>query len=262
MATLPRPAFLACLLGLLAGAVLGAAEKKAASPANPPGGFQTRVFTDPDGGRHPFIVFIPGTAANPPGTKPPVMLFLHGSGERGVNNLDQMMVGIGPALWKRKAKYPFVVVLAQCRPGANWQADGPDAQWALGMLRQAQQEFGTDPDRVILTGISMGGAGTWSIAAQDPSAWAGIVPMCARPDAALAPAFAAARLPIWNFCGDKDQPATVEANRAMAAALQKAGANARYTEYPNVPHNCWDDAYGTDELHAWMLAQARSRNRP
>ena len=69
-------------------------------------------------------------------------------------------------------------------------------------------------------------------------------------------------LPIWNFCGDKDQPATVEANRAMAAALQKAGANARYTEYPNVPHNCWDDAYGTDELHAWMLAQARSRNRP
>jgi predicted esterase len=225
-------------------------------------GFQPRVFKDAEGAAHPFIVFVPAVAANPAGTKPPVMLFLHGSGERGANNLDQMMAGIGPAIWKRKAKLPFVVVLPQCRAGASWQADGPDAQWALGMLRQIQQEFGTDPDRVVLTGISMGGAGTWGLAAKDPSAWAAIVPMCARPDATTASAFAAAKLPIWNFCGDQDQPATVAANRAMGQALEKAGAVARYTEYPGVPHNCWDNAYGTDELFTWMLAQARSKNRP
>jgi len=227
-----------------------------------PRGFQPRIFTDTEGKAHPFIVFVPTAAANPTGAKPPVMLFLHGSGERGSNNLNQVMAGIGPSIWKRKAKFPFVVVLPQCRTGASWQADSADARWAVGMLRQIQQEFGTDPDRVVLTGISMGGSGTWQLAANDPSAWSAIVPMCARPDAATAAHFAAAKLPIWNFCGDQDQPATVAANRAMGEALEKAGAVARYTEYPGIPHNCWDSAYGTDELFSWLLAQARSRNGP
>ena len=119
-------------------------------------------------------------------------------------------------------------------------------------------------DRFVLStgtlGLSMGGSGTWSIAAKDPSAWAAIVPMCGRGDVAAAPAFAAARLPIWNFCGDQDQAATVQANRAMGAALTQAGAVATYTEYPGVPHNCWDQAYATEELYTWLLAQRRSGN--
>ena len=239
-------------------ALLGAQVASGAEAA--PRGFQTRVLTDAAGVRHPFLVFVPAPAANPAGTRPPVMLFLHGSGERGTNNLDQMMAGIGPAIWKRKAKFPFVVVLPQCQPGGSWLVDGPDAQRALAMLRQVQAEFQTDPDRVILTGLSMGGSGTWSIAAKDPSAWAAIVPMCGRGDVAAAPAFAAARLPIWNFCGDQDQAATVQANRAMGAALTQAGAVATYTEYPGVPHNCWDQAYATEELYTWLLAQRRSGN--
>jgi predicted peptidase len=225
----------------------------------PARGFQHRVFTDAEGKKHPFVIFVP--AKYEPGTKPPVMLFLHGAGERGTNNIDQIMVGLGPAIWKRKGTFPFVTVIPQCRTGSNWLADGPDAQWALAMLRQTQAEFGTDPDRVYLTGLSMGGSGTWSIAAKDPSAWAAIVPMCSRPDVANAAKFAAARLPIWNFCGDKDRAETVKANRDMAEALTKAGANAKYTEYPGVGHNCWDDAYGTDALYTWLLEQARSRNR-
>jgi len=221
-------------------------------------GFQNRVFVDTQGAKHPFVVFIP--AAYQPGRAAPVMLFLHGSGERGGNNIDQMMAGIGPALWKRKATFPFIVVLPQCRANANWLVDGADAKRALGMLRQVQAEFGTDPDRVVLSGISMGGSGTWSIAARDPSAWSAIVPMCARPDATLAGNFAAARLPIWNFCGDKDRPETVKANREMADALRQAGAISTYTEYPDVGHNCWDKAYGTDELYTWMLEQSRRKN--
>lgn len=221
-------------------------------------GFQSRVFVDAEGAKHPFVVFIP--AAYQPGQRPPVMLFLHGSGERGSNNIDQMMAGIGPALWKRKTNFPFVVVLPQCRRDSNWLVDGPDAQRALGMLRQVQAEFGTDPDRVILTGLSMGGSGSWSIAARDPSAWAAVVTMCGRPDQTSAAKFAAARLPIWNFCGDKDRPETVKANRDMAEALRSAGANALYTEYPDVGHNCWDQVYGTDGLYVWMLEQSRSKN--
>lgn len=238
------------------------ASKSPAPPIGKPAparGFQNRVYTDAAGKAHPFVVFVP--AKYEPGTKPPVMLFLHGAGERGSNNIDQIMVGLGPAIWKRKGTFPFVTVIPQCRIGSNWLADGPDAQWALAMLKQTEKEFGTDPDRVYLTGLSMGGGGTWSIAAKDPSAWAAIVPMCSGPDAANAAKFAAARLPIWNFCGDKDREGTVKANRTMHEALTKAGAVAKYTEYPGVGHNCWDDAYGTDALYTWLLEQARSRNR-
>jgi len=124
-----------------------------------------------------------------------------------------------------------------------------------------QREFETDPERVVLTGLSMGGSGTWTIAAQDPSVWSAIVPMCSRPDVAAAERFAATKLPIWNFWGDKDRPETVQANRDMHAALQRTGANAIYTEYPGVGHNCWDNAYGTDELYAWLLEQRRNRER-
>ena len=237
----------------------GAPTTKAAVVTNSTRGFQNRVFTDPDGAKHPFLVFVPLKAEA--GKPAPVMLFLHGSGERGTNNLDQLMVGLGPAIWKRKASFPFVAVIPQCHAGTNWNAGGSEARRALGMLRQTQAEFGTDPDRVYLTGLSMGGSGTWSLAAQEPSAWAAIVPMCSRPDVTKAALFTEARLPIWNFCGDKDQPATVQANRAMHEALSKAGANAKYTEYPGVGHNCWDDAYGTDALYAWLLEQSRSQRR-
>lgn len=252
-------------LATVASAVLlgcaSAGKPSGASAGKPPvvRGFQNRVYTDAQGKPHPFVIFVP--AKYEPGSRPPVLLFLHGAGERGSNNIDQIMVGLGPAIWKRKGTFPFVTVIPQCRTGSNWLADGPDAQWALAMLRQTEKEFGTDPDRVYLTGLSMGGSGTWSIAAKDPSAWAAIVPMCSGPDAANAGKFAAARLPIWNFCGDKDREGTVKANRTMHEALTKAGANAKYTEYPGVGHNCWDDAYGTDALYTWLLDQARSKNR-
>jgi predicted peptidase len=185
------------------------------------------------------------------------MLFLHGSGERGSNAIDPLLTGIAGAIWKRKAKFPFVVVIPQCSPNGSWLVDGPDAQRALGMLRQIQTEFRTDPTRVVLTGLSMGGSGSWSIAAKDPAMWSAVVPLCGRGDPATAATFAAAQLPVWSFCGDQDAPATVAANRAMAAALKAAGVDARYTEYPGVPHNCWDQAYATDALYTWMLAQRR-----
>jgi predicted peptidase len=194
--------FLSCTVPALRAAEPNA--KKAPAPA--PGGFQSRVFTDSAGKAHPFWVFVPGPAANPAGTRPPVMLFLHGSGERGTNALDPLLTGIAGAVWKRKAKFPFVVVIPQATPNGNWLVDGPDAQRALGMLRQIQQELSTDPARVVLTGLSMGGSGSWSIAAQNPSAWSAVVPLCGRGDPATAAKFAAAKVPVWSFCGDQDTP--------------------------------------------------------
>ena len=222
-------------------------------------GFLNRVFTDAEGNRHSFVVFVP--MKYEPGSKPPTLLSLHGAGDGGTNNINQIMVGLGPVVWKRRATFPFVTVFPQCRASSNWNAGGLDAQWALAMLKQTQAEFDTDPDRVYLTGLSMGGTGTWSIATKDPSAWAAIVPMCASPNLAGVEKFVVARLPVWNFCGDKDREGIVKANREMQAILTKAGVEAKYTEYPGVGHNCWDEAYATDALYKWLLQQTRSKNQ-
>lgn len=229
----------------------------ASDSANP--GFQNRVHRDAQGLDRKFVLFVPYKLEK--GAKPPVLMFLHGSGERGDNGLDQIMVGLGPALWKEKAKWPFVTVFPQCHTNSNWLVDSPDAQAALAILKSVQQELGTDPDRVYLTGLSMGGSGSWSIASKHPDLFAAIVPMCGRGDLAEAGKLAAARLPVWDFCGDKDRATTVQFSREMHAALKQAGGNSRYTEYPGVGHNCWDNAYATTEMYAWLLEQSRSRNR-
>lgn len=221
-------------------------------------GYRGKVYVDAEGNEHRYVVFVPHKIKKD--ERPALMLFLHGSGERGDNGLDQIMVGLGPALWKVKRDFPFVVVFPQCQKESRWDVESPDAQRALAMLKLAAKEYETDPDRVYLTGLSMGGSGAWSIAAKHPTMFSAIVPMCSRPAPEIAGRLADSRLPIWNFCGDADKEDTVKANRVMHKALFQAGANPTYTEYPGVGHNCWDNAYGTAELYTWMLQQRRSKN--
>jgi predicted peptidase len=220
-------------------------------------GFQLRTLKGEDGKSEQFVIFVPQKAETPA----PIILSLHGSGERGTNVLDPVLQGLGPAVWKQRNAFPAYVVFPQCRPEGNWKADGADANRALAMLKQIQDEFGTDPDRVYLTGLSMGGSGTWSLAEKYPDKWAAIVPMCSRGKVELAEEFAKAKLPIWNFCGDQDRPETVEFNRQMHEALTRAGAHDHYTEYPGVGHNCWDKAYSEEKLYTWMFKQHRSTSK-
>ncbi|MCE9527714.1 MAG: prolyl oligopeptidase family serine peptidase, partial [Planctomycetales bacterium] len=219
-------------------------------------GFVRREHVAADGSKHGFIVFIP--YQYDPAKRSPMILFLHGGGERGDNNVEQVLVGLAPAIMKNRGKFPFVTVFPQCEREKNWKAGGTPADLALAMLKQTQAEFKTDPNRVYMTGLSMGGQGSWTIAAQHPHLFAAIVPMCAAPDLELAAKIANARIPSWNFCGEKDAPATLQANREMAAALKKIGAPHQYTEIPDAGHNCWDAAYGNPALFAWMLENSRS----
>lgn len=223
-----------------------------------PRGFQMRTFTDGDKKTYRYVIYVPPKLD--PVKKPPVLMFLHGSGERGDNGIDQIMVGLGPALWKQRSTFPFIAIFPQCETGSNWLADKPDAKRAMAILETVEKEFDTDRDRVYLTGLSMGGAGTWSLASKDPGRFAAIVPMCGRGSVDDAQKLATAHLPIWNFCGDKDGAETVKNSRDLHDALTKAGAKDRYTEYPGVGHNCWDNAYGTPELYTWLLEQSRSAN--
>jgi predicted peptidase len=132
-------------------------------------------------------------------------------------------------------------------------ADSPDAQRALSILAEVQKSYKVDPKRIYLTGLSMGGFGTWSLATKYPDRWAAIVPICGRGDPKQAEKIK--DLPCWCFHGDADPVVKVEGSRAMIKALKAAGGKPKYDEYPGVGHNSWDRAYGNEELYKWFLAQ-------
>jgi len=125
----------------------------------------------------------------------------------------------------------------------------------LAMLEAATKEYNGDPKQTYLTGLSMGGYGTWSMAAAFPDKWAAIAPICGRGDPKTAEKLK--DLPIWCFHGDADTAVKVEGSRGIIKAIEAAGGKPKYTEYPGVGHNSWDKAYGTDELYTWLLTNKK-----
>jgi predicted peptidase len=115
--------------------------------------------------------------------------------------------------------------------------------------------YKTDPQRVILTGLSMGGRGSWDLAAKYPERFAAVVPICGPGDPANADKIKA--LPVWSFCGDADRDRTVLNMRQMVETLKKLGANAKITEYRGVGHLSWDRVYNDPEVVDWMLGQKK-----
>lgn len=209
----------------------------------------------------------------------PVILFLHGSGERGDDNLRQLTSGLPAVLTRDEKRYPAIVVLPQCELNREWY--GQMEMVALAALDASIREFHGDRNRVILTGISMGGSGAWYFA-RHPERWAAVVPVCGEvvralddpwpldPPAdisdllhAMNPFEALARtigkVPVWAFHGADDFVIPADQSRMMVDALRNAGGNVRYTEYPDVGHDAWDRAYDDPELVTWMLAQKRQR---
>jgi predicted peptidase len=216
-----------------------------------------------------YQVYVPADFT--PKKKWPVILFLHGAGERGDDSEQQTQVGIGPAIRQHPERFPCIVVFPQCRFGDVWFGD-MEAQ-ALKALEQSLKEFNGDAQRVCLTGISMGGYGTWYLAAQNPGRFAAIAPICGGvvppptfpfpPDAVTQVptekpyetiAQRIGKTPVWIFHGDADPTIPVTESRQMAAALEKLGGNVKYSEYEGVNHNSWDRAYGEPEFVAWLLS--------
>jgi len=205
----------------------------------------------------------------------PVILYLHGSGERGSDNSSQLNTGLAPAL--ERERYKAIVVFPQAESGREWY--GETETMALAELDAAMREFHADPRRVYLTGISLGGAGTWYMARHNRR-WAALVPVCgevarhpddpfptdpppdvarivgsANPYATLAQLIG--HTPVWAFHGAKDGTVPVTESRSMVAALRQAGGNVHYTEYPEGNHDIWDTAYGDAGMVHWMLQQKK-----
>jgi predicted peptidase len=213
-------------------------------------GFVDRVFKDADGKEFKYEVFVPDDYN---GAKAyPLILFLHGAGETGTDGWAQSSVGLGKAIGKQQKTFGFIAVFPQARK-RTWQADSEEGKRAMAILEQVEKEYKVDPKRIYLTGLSMGGYGTWSFAVKYPDKWAAIVPICGGGDAKEAAKIK--HIPCWCFHGDADKAVKVSQSRDMIQALKDAGGTPQYTEYPGVGHNSWDKAYGTPELYDWLLKQ-------
>ena len=210
-----------------------------------------------------------------PTRKWPVILFLHGAGERGSEGVEQTSVGLPSALPGGR-EFPAVVVMPQCRRGMWWGDETMEAQ-VFKILDLSMDRYQGDPDQVYLTGLSMGGYGTWAFGYKYPDRFAALVPVCGsvrsrrsmRPpawhpaadptsDPYLLTASRIAKVPVWVFHGSADTVVPVSESRMLSEALRKSGGNVRYTEYKGVGHNSWDRAYGEKELIPWLLSQKRA----
>lgn len=210
-----------------------------------------------------------------PGKRYPLILFLHGSGECGDDNLKQIKVGL-PALMASLLKRgeSVIVVAPQCPSGSWWvKALARTPEYAasaepasplaltLELCRTLVAERAADPERLYITGLSLGGFGTWDAVQREPGMFAAAAPVCGGGD--IRRVREIRRLPLWVFHGAEDKNVSVECSRRMVAALRQAGSRTvRYTEYEKAAHNVWDRAYADPELAAWLLKQKRAGKRP
>jgi predicted peptidase len=238
--------------------VMAALAAQAAQEAR----FFDRTVTS-NGVTYRYVVSVPGdwSAAR----TWPIILFLHGSEERGDDGVAPSKVGLALAVRKHPERFPAIVVMPQCRAGMDWRSPEMEAQ-ILAALDGSAKEFHGDPQRTYLTGFSMGGYGTWSLAAKYPRRFAAIVVICGgiqwptpRRIADEAPYAAIARpvagVPVWVFHGNADRNVFVSESREMVKLLRDLHADVRYTEYDGVAHQSWDRAYGEPELPVWLFEQ-------
>ena len=224
--------------------------------------FEARIYHDGSAGTLPYRLFKPDKYDAQ--KKYPLVLFLHGGVGVGSDNRRQFNGGNGvPAqaltALTNQLKCPCFMVATQCSAQEGWvRIDRRLARPLLltvTLLSSLQKEFDVDPDRLYVVGLSMGGGAVWDLVARHPTMFAAAVPICSAGDPGKAPLLV--HLPIWCFHGDADPLIPVEYARNMIAALRKAGAHPKYTEYPGVGHNSYVNAFKESELLPWLFDQKR-----
>lgn len=210
-----------------------------------------------------YVVYLPDTYAVK-GTWP-IILFLHGSGERGSDGLTETQVGLPAAIRQHPERWPFVVVMPQLPYSHHHWPDADMMHVALATLDAASKEFHGDPQRTYLTGLSAGGYGVWEIAKDNPGRFAAIVPVCGglhwpwipggrqEPGIAEKYAHAIGKTPVWIFHGSEDNVISPKQSDEMYETLKAAGGNVRYFKLEGIQHNAWDRAYSNPALPDWLL---------
>lgn len=184
----------------------------------------------------------------------PLMLFLHGSGERG-DDLQRVKGSGPPKLIEAGQQFPFIIVSPQCPNGRFWE---PYELTAL--LDDIVEKYKVDQDRIYVTGLSMGGFGTWALAIHTPNRFAALVPICGGGDTNWAKRIA--HIPAWVFVGAKDTAISVEVSQKMVDALKKKGGDPKFTIYPDAGHDAWTETYANPQVYEWLLQQKRVAKKP
>lgn len=183
---------------------------------------------------------------SPTGIRWPLMIFLHGSGERG-SDIELVKVHGPPKIADSNPNFPFVLVSPLLPAEEDW-----DLAKLNALLVASLKSLRVDPARVYLTGLSRGGHATWRWAAAKPWRFAAIAPVAGRGDPSTACNLT--KMPVWAFHGDRDDVVTPEGSFAMARAIRACGGQPRLTIYPDLGHNSWDPAYDDPALYLWLLS--------
>lgn len=227
-------------------------------------GFLDKTITV-DGVAHKYQVYVPSNYDA--SQEWPVTLFLHGAGERGNDGLKQTQVGLGRAIRLNPERWQTLAIFPQVPVNETWQ--GVAGEVAMAALDATIEEYSADEDRLYLTGLSLGGNGTWYLGYHHTERFAAMLAVCGFVDfGERFPSFIAdtensfadlaadlSQTPVWIVHGDADVVVPVEQSRQMATELESAGAKVNYTELPGVNHNSWDAAYSDTAIIDWLFAQ-------
>jgi predicted peptidase len=217
-------------------------------PAAPdPTPFATATFED----KLPYRLASPTVEK---GKRYPLVLFLHGRGESGTDNARQLKHGapafVTPAF---AAAHPAFILAPQCPNDSYW--GGVTLDRVIRLVRHVMATQPVDPDRVYITGLSMGGYGTWEALARHAGLWTAAIPICGGGNPLST--IEIGKVPVWAFHGAADPVVPVTATRAMVERLKKAGGTVKYTEYPGVEHDSWTQTYADPEVLEWLFAQRK-----
>jgi len=227
--------------------LLFCASAQSAEPE--PGKQVEQIFKTTDAAEVGYLLYLPENYK--PGTSLPVMLFLHGRGESD-GPMSVVAKWGPPQLVARGEKLPYILVSPQCPQEDNWSSPTQQAR-LTELLDSLVAKFGGNKDRIYLTGLSMGGSGSWRMAADHPERFAAVVPICGRGQSA--DGYKLKSLPIWVFCGDQD--GVFKSNEELVQNIVKAGSQSiRFTSLENVGHNSWSAAYASPDLYQWLERQS------
>lgn len=233
--------------------------------------FEKREYVDADGQKLPYRLLKPRDYDAK--KQYPLVILLHGAGERGTDNTAQLVHGAGDFASDRiMESYPAFVIAPQCPVDKQWvevpwtadehrmpEQPATPLRQTLELMAELQKELSIDARRLYITGLSMGGFGAWDAIQRHPDRFAAAAVVCSGGDETLAKTIK--DVPVWAFHGEEDGAVKVRRSRDMIAALKAAGGQPKYTEYPGVGHNSWTATYSDPELYKWLFAQRRTEKK-
>ena len=198
-----------------------------------------------------YLLYLPKGYDEDAAQRWPLILFLHGSGERG-DDLELVKLYGLPKKLESGADLPFIVVSPQCPVESYWLLHLDDLK---ALVDDVTARYAVDPRRIYLTGMSMGGTGAWPLAAAYPELFAAMIPICGRGVPSLANRLK--DMPVWVFHGEADEVVPADESRRMMDALKKVGGDVTLTIYPGVGHNSWTQTYDNPDVYEWLLRHSR-----